>query len=128
LNIDDPDMAESFRHQAQTLLPATLRRRARGSAGVLTEREAEIAALIARGLSNRSIAEKLVLSARTVETHVANAMGKLGFSSRAQLAAWATEHNKCDLSLRHYVRQGPSTGGEAQPRYSSDASTDAGHR
>jgi DNA-binding CsgD family transcriptional regulator len=93
-DIDDALAAESFRQQAQTLLPATLRRRNRGGVDVLTEREAEIAALIARGLSNRAIADELVLSARTVETHVANAMSKLGFSSRTQLATWATEHNR----------------------------------
>ncbi|MGE0688039.1 MAG: tetratricopeptide repeat protein, partial [Dehalococcoidia bacterium] len=93
--LDDAAMAESFRQHASTLLPATLRRRSRTAlAGVLTEREAEIAALIARGLSNRAIAEELVLSARTVETHVANAMSRLGFSSRAQLAAWSTEQHR----------------------------------
>jgi DNA-binding NarL/FixJ family response regulator len=93
--LDEAELAESFRQQASTLLPASLRRRSRSTtAGVLTEREAEIAALIAQGLSNRSIAEELVLSSRTVETHVANAMSKLGFSSRAQLAAWSVERQK----------------------------------
>ncbi len=93
--LNDATMAESFRQQATTLLPAALRRRTRSAlAGVLTEREAEIAALIARGLSNRAIAEELVLSARTVETHVANAMSKLNFTSRAQLAAWSTTHDR----------------------------------
>lgn len=93
--IDDAAMAESFRQQASTLLPGPLRRRSRTApAGILTEREAEIAALIARGLSSRGIAEELVLSPRTVETHVANAMSKLGFTSRAQLAAWSTEQSR----------------------------------
>jgi DNA-binding CsgD family transcriptional regulator len=88
--LEEVAMSDSFRQQASLLLPAVLRRRARSSsAGILTDREAEIAALIARGLSNRAIAEELVLSARTVETHVANAMSKLSFSSRAQLAAWS---------------------------------------
>jgi DNA-binding CsgD family transcriptional regulator len=54
----------------------------------LTPREREIAALIARGLSNRAIADELVISQATVARHVANMLTKLGFSSRAQIAAW----------------------------------------
>jgi len=62
-----------------------------GSARVpstLTPREREIAALIARGLSNRAIADELVISQATVARHVANMLTKLGFSSRARIAAW----------------------------------------
>jgi non-specific serine/threonine protein kinase len=55
--------------------------------------------LVAQGLSNKAIAEQLVLSDRTVEMHVSNALGKLGFSSRAQLAAWAVEHRR-ELAVR----------------------------
>jgi predicted ATPase/DNA-binding CsgD family transcriptional regulator len=54
----------------------------------LTPREREIAALIARGLSNRAIADELVISQATVARHVANMLTKLGFSSRAQIAVW----------------------------------------
>ncbi|MDQ1204867.1 LuxR C-terminal-related transcriptional regulator [Microbacterium sp. SORGH_AS_0862] len=61
---------------------------ARGSAGGLSEREREVAAGIHEGLSNREIAERLVLSVRTVDTHVQRILGKLGFGSRAQIAAW----------------------------------------
>ena len=57
-------------------------------AAMLTRREWEIAGLIARGLSNRDIARELVISQATVARHVANILGKLGFSSRAQVAAW----------------------------------------
>ncbi|HUA28848.1 MAG TPA: tetratricopeptide repeat protein [Streptosporangiaceae bacterium] len=60
-------------------------------ATVLTAREREIAALIARGLSNRAIADELVISPATAARHVANIFTKLGFSSRAQLAAWVAE-------------------------------------
>jgi predicted ATPase/DNA-binding CsgD family transcriptional regulator len=54
----------------------------------LTRREGEIAALVAEGLTNREIAERLVMAPRTAEGHVAHILGKLGFTSRAQLAAW----------------------------------------
>jgi len=60
------------------------------SIGQLTRREQEVAALVARGLSNSQIAAELVISARTVETHVQHIMDKLGVSTRAQIAAWST--------------------------------------
>jgi len=54
----------------------------------LTDRELEIARLIAEGLTNKEIASKLFISNRTVETHVTNMLNKLGLSSRTQLARW----------------------------------------
>jgi len=54
----------------------------------LTPRESEIAGLVAQGLSNKGIASKLVISQRTAETHVEHILMKLGFTSRAQIAAW----------------------------------------
>jgi DNA-binding NarL/FixJ family response regulator len=57
----------------------------------LSEREREVAALIAQGLSNRQIAEKLIIAEPTAVRHVANILGKLAFHSRAQVAAWAVE-------------------------------------
>jgi predicted ATPase/DNA-binding CsgD family transcriptional regulator len=62
-----------------------------GVSSTLTAREREIATLIARGLSNRGIADELVISPATAARHVANIFAKLGFSSRAQVAAWATQ-------------------------------------
>jgi DNA-binding NarL/FixJ family response regulator len=56
----------------------------------LTPRESEIAALVAQGLSNRGIAEALVISERTAQNHVQHILGKLGYANRAQIAAWAT--------------------------------------
>ncbi|BCX04975.1 MAG: hypothetical protein KatS3mg053_2913 [Candidatus Roseilinea sp.] len=62
----------------------------------LTAREREVAALVAQGRTNKAIAEQLVVSERTVEKHVENAMGKLGFTSRSQLAVWAAEKLKIE--------------------------------
>jgi predicted ATPase/DNA-binding CsgD family transcriptional regulator len=66
----------------------------RGKAGytdadaLLTKRELEVAELIENGLSNREIAERLFISKRTADGHVERILAKLGFSSRAQVAAW----------------------------------------
>jgi DNA-binding CsgD family transcriptional regulator len=57
----------------------------------LTPRELEIAALVTDGYSNKAIAEELVISPATVARHVANIMIKLGFRSRAQIAAWTAD-------------------------------------
>ena len=59
----------------------------------LTPREHEIVLLIAQGLSNREIADELVISPATAARHVANILAKLGFSSRTQVASWATRHD-----------------------------------
>ena len=59
---------------------------------LLTARERELAALIAQGLSNRQIASRLVIAERTAEGHVQSILNRLGFNSRAQIAARAVEH------------------------------------
>jgi non-specific serine/threonine protein kinase len=61
------------------------------SAG-LTRREQEVAALLARGLTNRQIAVELTISERTAETHVSKILSKLSLTRRAQLTAWAVQH------------------------------------
>lgn len=61
----------------------------KGELGGLTEREREVAALIAEGKSNREIAESLVVVVKTVEVHVTHILDKLGFSSRTEIAGWA---------------------------------------
>ncbi|WP_051807345.1 ATP-binding protein [Actinoplanes subtropicus] len=58
------------------------------TADPLTRREEQIAGLVAQGLTNRDIAARLVLSVRTVESHVQNVLTKLDFSNRTQIAAW----------------------------------------
>jgi len=57
----------------------------------LTLREREVAALVAQGKSNGEIADALVVSKRTVETHIAHILAKLGFTNRAQVVRWAIE-------------------------------------
>jgi DNA-binding CsgD family transcriptional regulator len=62
---------------------------AEASTGRLTRREREVALLVADGLSNKDIAARLVLSERTVESHVASILTKLDCTSRTQIATWA---------------------------------------
>jgi len=78
---------------------AALARRLGGStapAGGLTRRELEVLGLVAGGLSNRDIADQLVLSEHTVHRHVANVFTKLGVSSRAAAVAVAAEQQLLD--------------------------------
>ena len=62
-----------------------------GLAQLLSAREAEIAELVAEGYSSKEIGRRLFIATRTAETHVQNIFNKLGFSSRAQIAAWVVE-------------------------------------
>ena len=59
---------------------------------VLTGREREVIALIARGRANKAIAFELGVSEKTVKTHVSNIFGKLGFTDRTQAALYAVRH------------------------------------
>ncbi|MDT4924482.1 MAG: hypothetical protein QOG01_2195 [Pseudonocardiales bacterium] len=70
-----------------TALAHTLRA-TRAASSPLTAREGEVAALVAQALSNKEIAAGLFLSERTVETHVRSILGKLGFTSRTEIATW----------------------------------------
>ncbi|HTD76857.1 MAG TPA: LuxR C-terminal-related transcriptional regulator, partial [Chloroflexota bacterium] len=62
------------------------------SAVRLSPREREVAGLVAQGLSNRDIAERLVVSERTAENHVQRVLNRLGLRSRAQVAVWAVQN------------------------------------
>ena len=61
---------------------------------VLTVQEHQVAALVARGLTNPQIAEHLVISRRTADRHVSNILDKLGLATRAAVAAWAVERRE----------------------------------
>jgi len=58
----------------------------------LSRREAETASLVAQGLSNRAVAAKLMISERTVDSHVLNILNKLGIQSRTEIASWVIRH------------------------------------
>jgi NarL family two-component system response regulator LiaR len=63
----------------------------------LTERELDVLILVARGLSNQEIAEELVISERTVRTHVSNILSKLHLANRTQAALYALKEGLADL-------------------------------
>jgi class 3 adenylate cyclase/DNA-binding CsgD family transcriptional regulator len=65
--------------------------RTAGPGAPLSPREREVALLVARGLTNRQIAEELVVTEATAAKHIENILNKLGFSSRAQIASWVIE-------------------------------------
>jgi len=62
----------------------------RTSRGPLTPRQADVAQLVAQGLTNAQIAHRLHLSERTIENHIYGALTRLGLHSRVQLATWTT--------------------------------------
>ncbi|HEY7984339.1 MAG TPA: helix-turn-helix transcriptional regulator, partial [Ktedonobacterales bacterium] len=91
--VDDVPLRAGFQRAALAALPPERPPRptqqAKQAYGGLTAREREVAALIARGATSRAIAQALVISERTAESHVRNILAKLAFTSRAQIAAWA---------------------------------------
>jgi DNA-binding CsgD family transcriptional regulator len=93
--IPDADLRARFESGLDGLIPAvpapTSARAAKEASGGLTKRERDVAQLVAQGKANRAIGRELGIGERTVEGYVAAALAKLGFTSRAQLAAWAVE-------------------------------------
>ncbi len=79
-----PDLARTEALLVTTTAPAT---------GGLTSREVEVLRLIARGLTNRAIAEELHISEKTVARHVSNIFLKLDLSSRSAATAYAYQHD-----------------------------------
>ena len=81
-------LADLEPHQAAQLSSGTSAGHELAWPGTLTEREREVAMLVARGLSNRDIGTELFITSATAARHVSNIFGKLGFSSRSQVIAW----------------------------------------
>jgi DNA-binding CsgD family transcriptional regulator len=93
--LHDQSLRTTYLRRAFAMLPPTQRhskrRVTRRSLTGLTMRECDVVAQIARGKTNRQIADELVVSERTIETHVGHILSKLGFTSRLQIASWAIE-------------------------------------
>lgn len=89
-----PDILRKLMTQViqQTTLPAKEAPRM----DELTAREVDVTRLVAQGCSNREIAEKLVISEKTVKTHVGNILNKLGAQDRTQIAIYAFKHGLVD--------------------------------
>ena len=91
---DDP-LCENFRQRALAMIPPAKplspQKIINREFGGLTRRERQVAVVVAQGLSNQQIADELVVSVKTVEAHISRILSKLGFSSRAQIAAWAVD-------------------------------------
>ena len=91
--LPEGELGDHFVKQALVAIPAapviTSRKAAQKEFSGLTEREREVAVLIAQGKSNREIAEMLVVTVRTVEAHITRILDKLGFKSRTEIATWA---------------------------------------
>ena len=94
--LSDDGLRQALLDGMATLLPRPSRistRRAEAARfGGLSVREREVATLIARGLTNREIADELVVGERTVETHASNILNKLGLGSRREVARWVAAH------------------------------------
>ena len=88
---DSHSVLDAMRHGLG--LPPLEREAARPS---LTQRQMEVAELVAQGRSNRQIADALVITERSAESHVERIRGRLGFRSRAQIAAWYVSSNRAD--------------------------------
>ncbi len=101
-SIDDDDFRARFLDAAHSQVPEpatpTELQSAKLTYGGLTRRQREVAALMARGFSNRAIADKLSVSERTVESHVTAIYSTLALESRAQVATWCIQHGLIDRS------------------------------
>jgi DNA-binding NarL/FixJ family response regulator len=86
----------------------------RGDAPRLTERETEVLRLVAKGLSYKQVAERLVLSHRTVQNHVQNTLRKLQMNNRVQLVRYALEQGlDDDFAIDSGVESGVESGDES---------------
>lgn len=77
---------------ARKLMDQVSRRTVEPEPESLTTREREVMDLVAQGMSNKAIAEKLVISEKTVKTHISSLLGKLNLGDRTQMAIYAIKH------------------------------------
>lgn len=91
-----PDIARKLMEAMRTPQPAEVGREAPAAAGDLTERERQVVSLVAQGRSNSEIAEALVISDKTVKTHISNILSKLSLQDRTQLAIYAIKYGLAD--------------------------------
>jgi DNA-binding CsgD family transcriptional regulator len=93
--VPDEELRSHFVDGLEAIIPSvptpSPSRIAKEAFGGLTQREREVAELVAQGKANKAIGKELGIGERTVEGYVASALGKLGFESRTQLAAWVVE-------------------------------------
>jgi DNA-binding CsgD family transcriptional regulator len=93
--ISNDSLRQNFLNGALAMIPPTQPltplQAVKEEFGGLTRRERQVAAVVARGLTNQEIADELVVSIKTIEAHVTRILSKLGFSSRVQIAAWAVD-------------------------------------
>ncbi|MBM2832801.1 MAG: two component transcriptional regulator, LuxR family, partial [Dehalococcoidia bacterium] len=80
-------LLEEFRSQARQVGDAA-------EAELLSVREQEVLTLVAQGLTNKEVADKLYISENTVKYHMKNILDKLHLQNRAQVIAWAARHNR----------------------------------
>ncbi len=88
------------RQQVQTLVDPGSRASSWEQGEPLSERELEVALLVTRGLSNPEIAKELVITRKTVESHVHRVLIKLGLSNRVQIATWGLRHGPGGTAAR----------------------------
>jgi len=104
-DVSPDDLVEAIRaaHQGETRLHPEIMRKLMAQVGrpagsaheppeEVTQREREVIRLVAQGRSNHEIAQELVISDKTVKTHVSNILGKLQLTDRTQLAIYAIKH------------------------------------
>jgi DNA-binding CsgD family transcriptional regulator len=93
--IENESLRDTFLRQATSTLPhprsLSPAQATKQVFGGLSKREREVAVLIAQGKSNREIADMLILSERTIESHVSSILFKLDYTSRTQIATWVIE-------------------------------------
>lgn len=91
---DADQLARALRMAAYVDLTSVLVTQLGAGPAELSTRESEVASLVAEGLTNRQIAERLVISERTAQNHVQHILTKMGFTTRSQIAAWCARTSR----------------------------------